>query len=144
LFGRKYREGEVKLADLITRLSGSMTFVYLHVLAFTLFFVFRPFQIEVFNIFLSLEAIFLATFIMINQNRQAEMDEMRAEEEEEDTEEIHEEIEDIQEDFDTLQRDLAEVRHLITKIESRYAGTEATKEEKTYTHSLPRKKSPKP
>jgi len=129
IFGRKYREAEVSLADRITRLSGSMTFVYLHVLAFTIFFIFKPFAVEVFNIFLSLEAVFLATFIMIAQNRQAEIDEQRAEEEDEEQEEIQEDIEDIQEDFDTVQKDLAELRKVITRIEGRY-GTEVQKEEK--------------
>jgi uncharacterized membrane protein len=145
LFGKRYHQAEVNLADIITRLSGSMLFVYLHVLAFTLFFIFQPFDIAIFNIALSLEAVFLATFIMISQNREAEREEQRAEEEDEEAEEIAEDIEDIQEDFDTVQKDLTELRRVIARIESRYGGTEATREaskeptkipEKTYTHSL--------
>jgi uncharacterized membrane protein len=121
---RKYRDAETKLADIITRLSGSMVFVYLHILAFTLFFLTQPFQIEVFNILLSLEAVFLATFVLINQNRQAEIFEEREEEEEAEQEEIQEDIEDIQQDFDELQKDLGEVRRLIEKIEARASGQE--------------------
>jgi len=121
---QKYRSAETRIADTISRLSGSMFFVYLHVLAFTVFFLTRPFQVEVFNILLSLEAVFLATFVLITQNRQAEILEERAEEEEEDQEEIQEDIEDIQQDFDELQKDLGEVRRIIEKIEARASGQE--------------------
>jgi len=111
------------MADILTALSGSMSFVYLHVLLFTIFFIIRPFAVEVFNVFLSLEAVFLATFIMVSQNRQAEIAEERAEEEgqeeEEFQEEIEEEFEDIQEDFDSLKKDLDEMRSLIKRLETR-------------------------
>lgn len=119
LFGRKFHEGETKLADLITRFAGSMPFVYIHVVVFAVFFIFRPFQVEIFNIMLSLEAVFLATFIMVSQNRQAEIAKQRAEEEEEEQEEIAEDIEDIQQEFDEIQDDLSEVRHIIERIEKR-------------------------
>lgn len=123
-FGKGFRDLETKIAESISRFAGSMSFVYLHILFFTFFFMFKPFQIEVFNILLSLEAVFLATFIMVTQNRQAELAEERAEEEEEEREDIEEDIEDIQEDFDALQRDLSEVRRLIEKIESRTTGAQ--------------------
>jgi uncharacterized membrane protein len=114
---------EAKMADRITQISGSMNFVYLHILAFTLFFIFRPFAVEVFNILLSLEAVFLATFIMVAQNRELEMAEERAEEEDKEEEEAHEDIqesfEDLQDEFDDLQKDLEDIKKLIEKIETR-------------------------
>ena len=123
ILGKKWRKAEIKMADILTALSGSMSFVYLHVLLFTIFFIIRPFAVEVFNVFLSLEAVFLATFIMVSQNRQAEIAEERAEEEgqeeEEFQEEIEEEFEDIQEDFDSLKKDLDEMRSLIKRLETR-------------------------
>ena len=120
---RRVHRFEAKLADRITRISGSMYFVYSHILAFGLFFVFKPFQIEVFNILLSLEAVFLATFIMVAQNRELEIAEQRAEEEDQDEEEAHEDIqesfEDLQDEFDDLQVDLEEIKKLVERIEAR-------------------------
>ena len=118
-FGKKFHEGETKIADTVTRFAGSMLFVYIHILVFTAFFFFRPFAVEVFNIFLSLEAVFLATFIMVSQNRQAEIAEQRELEDEQEQEEIAEDIEDIQQEFDEIQDDLSQVRALIEKIEKR-------------------------
>jgi len=144
LFGHKFRETETNLAEAISRFAGSMTFVYLHIIWFAFWIIFAksigdPFPYGLLTMIVSLEAIFLATFIMVNQNRQAELEEQRLMEEDEEQEEIAEDIEDIQEDFDTLQKDLAEVRTLISRIESRYSGTEVKKEEKPVAHTLKRK-----
>lgn len=121
VFGRGIKKAEVKLAEVITGISGSMTFVYFHVVAFVLFFIFKPFQVEVFNILLSLEAVFLATFILVAQNRAAELAEEREREDEEQEEEIEEELEDIQEDFDSLRKDLEDMRGLLGKLEGHLA-----------------------
>ncbi|OGY29961.1 MAG: hypothetical protein A3F35_02950 [Candidatus Woykebacteria bacterium RIFCSPHIGHO2_12_FULL_45_10] len=128
-FSRKYRDAETKFADLLTRFAGSMAFVYIHIIWFIIWIIFAkqigdPFPFGLLTMIVSLEAIFLATFIMVSQNRQAEILEERASEEDEEQEEIQEDIEDIQEDFDELQRDLAEVRRIIEKIESRASGQE--------------------
>jgi uncharacterized membrane protein len=60
-----------RIADQITRFAGSMQFVYLHVLWFAAWIGFRvehyPFGQLTMNV--SLEAIFLSTFVMISQNR---------------------------------------------------------------------------
>lgn len=123
---RKVHRLEAKLADHIVKVSGSMNFVYFHILAFTLFFIFRPFGVDVFNIFLSLEAVFLATFIMVAQNRELEIAEARAEEEGLEEEEAHEDIqesfEDLQDEFDEVQSDLEEIKRLVKKIETRHTG----------------------
>ncbi len=124
LFGRKFRSSETKIADFITRFAGSMAFVYLHIVWFAFWIIFSrrigdPFPFGLLTMIVSLEAIFLATFIMVSQNRQAEKDERREAEEEMELEEVAEDIEDIQEEFDEIQTDLSEVRRLIERIESR-------------------------
>lgn len=133
LFGQKFRSGETKLADLITRFAGSMAFVYLHIIWFGLWIVFADqvgdsFPYGLLTMVVSLEAIFLATFIMVNQNRQAELAEERERAEEAEQEEIAEDIEDIQEEFDEIHEDLSEVRRLIEKIE---AGLSTSQEQTT-------------
>jgi uncharacterized membrane protein len=62
-----------RIADAITHFAGSMWFVYLHVLWFLLWLRAEPFK-DVFpygllTMIVSLEAIFLSTFVMISQNR---------------------------------------------------------------------------
>jgi len=66
-----------RMADTITRFAGSMPFVYLHIAWFTLWIVFRveKFPFGLLTMLVSLEAIFLSTFVMISQNR---ADERRA------------------------------------------------------------------
>lgn len=133
LFSKKFHDSETKIADSITRFAGSMAFVYLHIIWFGIWLFFAPafgdhFPYGFLTMVVSLEAIFLSAFILVNQNRQAEIAEARDKEDEEDTEEIQEDIEDIQEDFDTLQKDLAAVRKLIERIESKtYAAENSDK-----------------
>lgn len=124
LFNKKFHESETKIADYITRFAGSMAFVYLHIIWFVLWILFGykigdRFPFGLLTMIVSLEAIFLATFIMVNQNRQAEIAEARDKEDDEEQEEIAEDIEDIQKEFDEVQEDLSEVRRLIEKIEHR-------------------------
>ena len=62
-----------RLADVITAFAGSMSFVYLHVIWFVLWLRFEPFKdafpYGLLTMIVSLEAIFLSTFVMISQNR---------------------------------------------------------------------------
>jgi uncharacterized membrane protein len=62
---------ENRVADLITRFAGSMKFVYLHVIWFTAWIGLRvePYPFGLLTMIVSLEAIFLSTFVMISQNR---------------------------------------------------------------------------
>ncbi len=62
---------ENRIADAITRFAGSMQFVYLHVIWFTAWIVFRVerYPFGLLTMIVSLEAIFLSTFVMISQNR---------------------------------------------------------------------------
>src|ERR1700712_4389382 len=63
---------QLRLADAITRFAGSMGFVYLHIVWFAGWMVFlegTPWP--TLTLVVSLEAIFLSTFVMIGQNRAA-------------------------------------------------------------------------
>ncbi len=76
-----------RLADTITRFTGSMLFVYLHVALFGAWIVinlgwtplprFDP-SFVVLAMFASVEAIFLSTFVLISQNRMAALNDKRA------------------------------------------------------------------
>ena len=60
-----------RIADQITAFAGSMNFVYLHVILFaTWMLVFEKSPWPTLTLIVSLEAIFLSTFVMISQNRQ--------------------------------------------------------------------------
>ena len=65
-------DAQAHLADAITRFAGSMTFVYIHAVVFAVWMVFvegNPWP--TLTLVVSLEAIFLSTFVMIGQNRQS-------------------------------------------------------------------------
>ena len=65
------RKRENRVADRITNFSGSMQFVYLHIIWFTLWIVLgvESYPYGLLTMIVSLEAIFLSTFVMISQNR---------------------------------------------------------------------------
>jgi uncharacterized membrane protein len=68
------RAGNVQLrvADAITAFAGSMVFVYIHVVVFAVWMILlEPSPWPTLTLVVSLEAIFLSTFVMIGQNRQA-------------------------------------------------------------------------
>jgi uncharacterized membrane protein len=60
-----------RIADAITRFAGSMAFVYVHIVWFTVWIVCRveDYPYGLLTMIVSLEAIFLSTFVMISQNR---------------------------------------------------------------------------
>src|SRR4051794_25197813 len=93
LLQRRQREaqnkaGQARMADAITRFTGSMRFVYLHLGLFGLWILvnlgwlplprFDP-SFVILAMFASVEAIFLSTFVLISQNRLTALAEQRAE-----------------------------------------------------------------
>ena len=60
-----------KIADAITTFAGSMSFVYLHIVWFAAWIGFgvEGYPYGLLTMIVSLEAIFLSTFVMISQNR---------------------------------------------------------------------------
>jgi uncharacterized membrane protein len=72
-----------RVADAITRFSGSMLFIYIHVVWFILWISFRveQFPFGLLTMIVSLEAIFLSTFVLISQNRADEKRQVMADHE---------------------------------------------------------------
>src|SRR3954471_1642103 len=77
------RDAQNRIADAITRFSGSMTFVYLHVIWFACWIGFgvESYPYGLLTMIVSLEAIFLSTFVMISQNRADEKQQALADQE---------------------------------------------------------------
>lgn len=84
----KQKTGEEKLADNVTRFTGSMLFVYIHLTLFGLWIFWnlgwlglKPFDpsFVVLAMFASVEAIFLSTFVLISQIRMNVQADKRAE-----------------------------------------------------------------
>lgn len=76
-----------RIADAITRFCGSMAFLWVHVIWFAAWiagntFLLKkpvdPFPFNFLTLVVSLEAIFLSTFILISENRQSKVDERRS------------------------------------------------------------------
>ncbi|HEX3287560.1 MAG TPA: DUF1003 domain-containing protein [Mycobacterium sp.] len=65
------RDAQNRIADTITRFAGSMTFVYVHIIWFAVWIGLRVehYPFGLLTMIVSLEAIFLSTFVLISQNR---------------------------------------------------------------------------
>ncbi len=83
------RRTQDRAADVVTNFAGSLTFVYLHSIWFGLWVLlniglvgasleFDKFPFGLLTMIVSLEAIFLSTFVMVSQNRQAMRTEVRS------------------------------------------------------------------
>jgi uncharacterized membrane protein len=76
---KRAADWQLRIADRITAFAGSMTFVYLHVALFAVWMlVFEKSPWPTLTLAVSLEAIFLSTFVMIGQNRQAAFQQAKA------------------------------------------------------------------
>jgi uncharacterized membrane protein len=70
---------QLRIADWITAFAGSMNFVYLHIALFTAWMlVLERSPWPTLTLIVSLEAIFLSTFVMIGQNQQAAFQQAKA------------------------------------------------------------------
>lgn len=85
----RMRGTQDRIADAITTFAGTMQFVYLHAVWFTVWITFNeglfgrsaiwdPYPFGLLTMIVSLEAIFLSTFVMVSQNRQAIREKVRA------------------------------------------------------------------
>ncbi len=141
---KQLHSAEGRLAETITVFAGSMGFVYFHAIWFALWIVinqglakpyihpFDPFPYGLLTMLVSLEAIFLSTFILIAQNRQALVDTYREleedqeqQEEDQEQQELEEEVEDIQKDLDDIKNAIAFIQQKITTVE-KGQGTKKT------------------
>jgi uncharacterized membrane protein len=76
---RRSAKLQLRVADSITAFAGSMRFVYLHGVVFAVWMlVFERSPWPTLTLIVSLEAIFLSTFVMIGQNRQASFQQAKA------------------------------------------------------------------
>ena len=76
---RRASDLQLRIADRITAFAGSMQFVYIHIVVFAgwmLFVESKPWP--TLTLIVSLEAIFLSTFVMIGQNRQSAFQQAKA------------------------------------------------------------------
>ena len=84
------KRAQDRVADGITTFAGSLNFVYIHTIWFSIWIllnvgaigaalVFDKFPFGLLTMIVSLEAIFLSTFVMVSQNRQAARSDIRAE-----------------------------------------------------------------
>jgi uncharacterized membrane protein len=76
---QRAQDVQLRIADWITVFAGSMNFVYIHIALFTIWMLFiesKPWP--TLTLVVSLEAIFLSTFVMIGQNRQAAFQQAKA------------------------------------------------------------------
>jgi uncharacterized membrane protein len=70
---------QLRVADTVTAFAGSMNFVYLHAAVFAAWMLlFEKSPWPTLTLIVSLEAIFLSTFVMIGQNRQASFQQAKA------------------------------------------------------------------
>lgn len=82
------KSGQDRIADWVTWFSGSMIFVYIHLVWFGIWLAinlgwtglhpFDPYPFNLLTMVVSLEAILLATFVLISQNRLSEIADQRA------------------------------------------------------------------
>jgi uncharacterized membrane protein len=84
------KDTQDRVADTVTDFAGSLKFVYMHSVWFFIWVLinvgilggaakFDPFPFGLLTMIVSLEAIFLSTFVMVSQNRQSARSDLRAE-----------------------------------------------------------------
>ncbi|MEX2013088.1 MAG: DUF1003 domain-containing protein, partial [Candidatus Levyibacteriota bacterium] len=133
---KKMRSFEGRLAGFFTYFSGTMGFVYFHVFWFSFWIIanhgafkphiqpFDPFPYGLLTMIVSLEAIFLATFVLITQNRAALVDTYRELEEEQEEEEEEKQQEEFEESFEDIQKDLDDIKNAISFINQKIQSVE--------------------
>jgi uncharacterized membrane protein len=106
-FNQRAEDVQLRVADRITAFAGSMTFVYLHIALFALWMlVFEKNPWPTLTLIVSLEAIFLSTFVMIGENRQAAFQQSKADKDYQHVEALLKENTELTRALDGLTRDL--------------------------------------
>jgi uncharacterized membrane protein len=114
---KRAQDVQLRIADAVTAFAGSMLFVYLHILGFGIWMLIAersPWP--TLTLIVSLEAIFLSTFVMIGQNRQAGFQQAKA-----DHDFVEQELElktntQLTREIDLL---LKEVKQLVERIDAK-------------------------
>jgi len=106
----RHADVQLRIADAITSFAGSMRFVYIHAVLFAIWMLLiEKDPWPKLTLVVSLEAIFLSTFVMIGQNRQASFQQAKAD---------HDFVEQEQE-LKTNTDLTREIHHLTTEIHGR-------------------------
>ena len=106
---RRASSVQLRIADAITSFAGSMNFVYLHIVLFAVWMlVFEKSPWPTLTLIVSLEAIFLSTFVMIGQNRQAAFQQAKADHDYTSQEKLLEENTDLTRTIHQLTREMHE------------------------------------
>ena len=115
-----------KLADWMTNFVGSMLFVYIHVVIFTFWIVynlvenevnrFDPFPFGLLTLIVSLEAIFLSSFVLISQNKEAQRAELRSELDYEVNVKAGNEVEEINNQLDRIESKVNKLNKIYNEI----------------------------
>ena len=114
---KRAEDTQLRIADAITAFAGSMRFVYLHIVGFGVWMLVAEHNPwPTLTLIVSLEAIFLSTFVMIGQNRQAAFQQAKA-----DHDFVEQELElktntELTREIDRLVKD---VKRLVEELESR-------------------------
>jgi uncharacterized membrane protein len=122
-----------RIADVIASFAGSMPFVFIHVAFFTVWIVlnldvipgvaaFDPFPFGLLTMAVSLEAIFLAVFVLLSQNLQAAKERVRSDIEYEVNLKAELEISHLHDKVDHLHEELVNRLH---RVENRLGGAAA-------------------
>ena len=127
---------ESHFAQKVTDFAGSMTFVYLHLIWFGGWILinhgalapfipsFDPFPYGLLTMLVSLEAIFLSTFILVAQNRQALVDTYRELEDEKEQKEEEKEQEELEQDVEEIQKDIDDIKEAMLFIQQKLTNVE--------------------
>jgi CRP/FNR family cyclic AMP-dependent transcriptional regulator len=131
-----HQTGLQRIADWIAWFSGSMPFLLINTLWFTVWIAintlplgiqaFDPFPFGLLTMIVSLEAIFLSCFVLISQNRQAEKDHVRSDIEYEINIKAELEVAHLHEKTDRLHEDMLERFAKLEKIITRSASEQKT------------------
>lgn len=97
-----FKQIEQTVADKVTAFAGSMWFVYLSTVQFVVWMFVETPPWQTLTLVVSLEAIYLATFVLISQNRQAAFADKRAKKDFEVNRASKAEIENMQADLDEI------------------------------------------
>jgi uncharacterized membrane protein len=114
---------ENRVADQITRFAGSMTFVYLHIIWFAAWILLgvEHYPYGLLTMIVSLEAIFLSTFVMISQNRADEKRQVLADHQWQTVQEEEQENEELLQLSNQI-LDLTRAIHQMTAAQSASGG----------------------
>lgn len=119
---KRFINSQMVLADKITAFAGSMKFVYISAIIFGIWMLFlEKDPWPTLTLVVSLEAIFLSTFVMIGQNRLASIQQKKTEEdfhrqevELEENTEINEQIHDVVKDIKIMAE---ETQHIMKELD---------------------------